>query len=80
MDGGNSWFFLSSVSYKAVWRAFSCLPPPQKKRGLHAMSLLKRSKILNVSIHTDLHVRVDDGMYMHAKAVYWRHDQNFSLR
>ena len=44
--------------------------PPQKKRGLHAMSLLKRSKILNVSIHTDLHVRVDDGMYVHAKAVY----------
>ena len=44
--------------------------PPQKKRGLHAMYLLKRSKNLNVSIHTDLHVRVDDGMYMHAKAVY----------
>ena len=43
------------------------------------MYLLKRSKNLNVSIHTDLHVRVDDGMYMHAKAVYWRHDQNFSL-
>lgn len=44
------------------------------------MYLLKRSKNLNVSIHTDLHVRVDDGMYMHAKPVYWRHDQNFSLR
>ena len=79
MDGGNSWFFFSSVSYKAVRRAFSRLPP-QKKRGLHAMSLLKRIKNLNVSIHTDFHVRVDDGMYMHAKPVYWRHDQNFSLR
>ena len=43
---------------------------PQKRRGLHAMALLKRSKNLNVSIHTDLPVRVDDGMYMHAKAVY----------
>lgn len=79
MDGGNSWFFLSSVCYKAVRHAFS-RPPAQKKRCLHAMSLLKRNKNLNVSIHTDLHVRVDDGMYMHAKPVYWRHDQNFSLR
>ena len=43
------------------------------------MYLLKRSKNLNVSIHTDFHVRVDDGMYMHAKPVYWHHDQNLSL-
>ena len=82
MDGGNSWFFLSSVSYKGVRRAFSRLPPPppQKKRGMHPISHQKTTKILNVSIHTDLHVRVDHGMYMHAKAVYWRQDQNFSLR
>ena len=32
MDGGNSWFFLSSVCYKAVRRAFSCLPPAKKTR------------------------------------------------
>ena len=32
MDGGNSWFFLSSVSYKAVRRAFSRLPPRKKTR------------------------------------------------
>ena len=32
MDGGNSWFFLSSVCYKAVRRAFSRLPPAKKTR------------------------------------------------
>ena len=40
MDGGNSWFFLSSVCYKAVRRASSLLPP-QKKRCLHAKTQQK---------------------------------------
>ena len=69
MDGGNSWFFLSSVCYKAVRRAFSRLPPAKKTR-LACDVPPKTQQILNVSIHTDLHVRVDDGMYMHAKPVY----------
>ena len=32
MDGGNSWFFLSSVCYEAVRRASSLLPPAKKTR------------------------------------------------
>ena len=63
---GSFFFLFATRPFDARFPAF----PPQKKRGLHAKSLLKRIKNLNVSIHTDLHVRVDDGMYMHAKAVY----------